>query len=71
MNMFNEEQTKISCDDCIFVIADEKMGIKEYSENLLTILGITKHRLNMFLENNGEPLKLTDIIIELQCAMQK
>eukprot|EP00347_Sterkiella_histriomuscorum_P015925 403355164 len=71
MNMFNEEQTKISCDDCIFVIADEKMGIKEYSENLLTILGISKHRLNMFIENNGEPLKLTDIIVELQSAMQK
>lgn len=71
MNMFNEDQTKISCEDCMFVVTDEKMCIRDYSENLLTILGITKNRIGMFEENTGESLKLSHIIIELQATMQR
>lgn len=71
MNMFNEDQTKIPCEDCMFIVVDENLGIQEYSENVLSIMGISKYRLNMFEENTGEKLKITDIFLELSGALMK
>lgn len=49
----------------MFLVTDEKLGILDYSENLLSILGITKHRISMFEENTGHNLRLNDIVVDL------
>eukprot|EP00347_Sterkiella_histriomuscorum_P018940 403343575 len=65
-NLYNDEQNKINTDDCMFFITDHELNVSDFSQNFLTLTGVSQQRIAQNQEQSSHKENLCNFINDMQ-----